>query len=191
MKTVYLILKPSDMTLHKQRRISTPTDKSLITVTRTHDIYEIGDLVHVKRHSPSTWESKWGYGICIIKLLTPCSAVLESPLNGSLRNVNIWDIHLANPLGILETENIPICNQRRKTKLLFTNNLPDLKRQELQCWITNRNKPYSPSQLFRYDMKPLLASHCLEKFMMCMMLVNHHHWLLQGFILRVKYILIT
>ena len=55
-------------------------------------------------------------------------AVLDSILNGKIRNVNVGDIHLANPFDILGTDNIPIKHWGRRANLYFnTESLPDLK----------------------------------------------------------------
>ena len=83
------------------------------TVTRFPDKFKDGNLVYVKRYSPSIRDSKWEYRFCNIKFPTLCSAVLESYLNGEFRDISIWDIHLANPLG---TENIPIKILGRKQR---------------------------------------------------------------------------
>ena len=52
-------------------------------------------------------------------------------LNDKSRNVNIGDLHLADPLDILETENSPINNWGRKAKLLLSEeSLSDLQGQK-------------------------------------------------------------
>ena len=41
------------------------------------------------------------------KIFDPHSAILESTLNGKTRIVNIGDMHLEDPMTVIEAEDIP------------------------------------------------------------------------------------
>ena len=61
-------------------------------------------------------------------IFSPHNAVLQSALNGVSRIVNLSDIHLADPLGIFLTNNIPVTHCGRDTRVIFNLQLlPDLK----------------------------------------------------------------
>ena len=77
------------------------------TSTRSPDKFKVSDLFYIKNHASSTWEPKWESVFHLIKLLIPCSAILESNLNGKTRIVNIRDMQLADPMTAIETKDIP------------------------------------------------------------------------------------
>ena len=91
--------------------------------TGSPDQFKDGDHVYIKNHATSTWEPNWERSFCLNKFLTPCSAILESTLNGKTRILNIGDMLLADPTKVIETEDTPN-RWGRKAKLLF-NDVPD------------------------------------------------------------------
>ena len=111
-----LAIARKNMCLNRQR-----SDKDH-TPTRFKD----GDLVYIKNHTTSTWKPKWKSGFHLIKNSTSCSAILESTLNGKTRIVNIGDMQLADPVTVIEAEDIPPNRWGRKARLLFSEeSLPD------------------------------------------------------------------
>ena len=115
------------------------------------------------------------------KFSTLHSAVLDNTQNGKFRKVNSRDLYLANPVVIPELENIPINNFGRKAKLLYT---------EESCQIYS-GRGYNRVQKGHGDLfsqlrlvqSPVHVSHCLEKFLVQRMLVNHQNWFQQSFTL--------
>ena len=91
------------------------------------------------------------------KIFTPCSVVLDSTINGKSSNANTADLHHANTLDILGTDETPSTSLGRKVKLLLTEeSLPDLKWQELyQC----NEKSCKPVQLAKDGREPILERH--------------------------------
>ena len=79
-------------------------------VTRFPDKFKVCDLVHIKRHSPSTWDPIWESCFQIIIFSTHHSADIESSINHRKIYAKIGDLHLANPLDILENESMPFNN---------------------------------------------------------------------------------
>ena len=123
------------------------------TVTRSPDIFKVGGLVYMKRHYPSSWGLKWEHRFWIIKVFTPYNSVLKTILNYKSRKVNIPKICQANPLDILDADNIPMNNWERKERLLFTDeSLPDLQWQKLQP--QSMNKMCTTVQQSEVDAKP-------------------------------------
>ena len=90
-----------------------------------------------------------GIWISTHKILTLLTVALKSNLNGKSSNVNIEDLHLANPQDILETEDISINNWERKGKLSFRDeSLPVLQWQMLQPKRTNKScRTVQPSRV--------------------------------------------
>ena len=59
--------------------------------------------------------------------MIPHSAIQNNTSNGKSRNINIGDIHLTDPLDIIEIENIPIKTGEEKQNFIKKESLPDLK----------------------------------------------------------------
>ena len=99
--------------------------------TRSPDKFKVSDLVYIINHTTSTWEPKWESGFYLLKFFTTHSALLERTLNGKTIIVKIRDMQLADPMDVIETEDIPPNTCDRKVRLPFNEeSLPDLNWQK-------------------------------------------------------------
>ena len=82
----------------------------------TRSLYKI---LYISENTTDPLGIPSGTSFHIIKILSLCSSILESTLNGKSRNVNIGDICLTKPTGTLMANDIPNKHWGRKVKLLF------------------------------------------------------------------------